>query len=771
MRGVAWPAIFAACSAALAAAGSPPLRAQAPEPPPEVAPTGNDPVRLPETVIGGGAAPTLDPPAPATQNFPQTPADAGLPSVYRDGGTLTTPSLEAARQAINAETGGANIVELPVLLEGKVSNLEDVLKTTPGVWVTSQNGGDDVQLSIRGSGLGNRTFGRGVNGYIDGFMPAGRVDAGLQNQLVNQLANRYLEVFRGGSSLDMGSTVLGGVINFVPYTGRSFDKSTFRYEDGYDQYRRIWGATGEVFQDGDYFASFDSFDYGGFRDQSVVGNQRFHLNYGYRPNEDVENRTYLFLNNVKQELPGTLPKNIAQANFRLASPSNFGVDTDRNWRAIRLGNKTALALDDDTLVTAGFYGAYEGLDHLPTPFVGIIDNDYREFGLSLKIDRTGELAGRKNVVAAGTRYGYLDTAANRYRYAQNGEVPILTQQVYDATERARQFEMYVQDTWSWREDFRLVVGLQYFHADRILHDRSLTPLPPPIPPFPPQPNVVPGNQSSENPYDQFCPRFGFNADLTETLILYGNVSRSAEAPSMSEIGDRANFAQFPAFAGNLQAQTAWTPEIGLRGQPTEGVTLDLAYYHSWIRDELLFQQAPVPNQTLTINVPKTVHEGVELGALIDVGRGLFTSGPTDASNDLLQWNVVYDWFNFHFDADPLYGGARLPGVPQNVVYTSLDYRHPSGIILGPNLRCVGRYDLTFNNTGGDPFQIDGYSLLGFRAGYQPSEKWYFYVDMRNLTDRRYLADGTITPGSIPGGFAQVTPGQNRAIYLGVQTTW
>lgn len=726
------------------------------------APETDAPPRLPETVVE--TAPEATTPSTTTAAAPNPlPTATGQPGP----GSLGTPNFEQALANAQGAIGGVGLVDQRVALQWKLSNQADLFRLTPGVWVSSQNGGDDVALSIRGSGINNGvSFGRGINSYIDGFLPAGRVDTGTTNQLINLMANQYVEVYRGSSALELGSTTLFGLVNYVPHTGYTADPLTYRTEFGPDNFLHQWIAAGNADNGTDGFFSFDSLTYDGYRQQGQQENYRLHVNFGLQ-GEDWETRTYVFANRARLELPGVVTKSQAAANPRQAGLFNSFLDTDRNWRAIRLGNKTTLQLDPDTQVQLGSFGAYEELDHLPTPFVGIIDNDYREWGLSLRAEQFGTLLGLENRVVFGTRYAAADNELNRYRYTNAGRDPVRSQSVFDATQRARTVEVFLQDEWSVVEAARLVIGAQFFHTDRIFHDRALVALPTAVPPFPPQPNVTVGDQSFEENYDQFNPKVGFNADLTDALILYGNVSRGAEAPNSTELENRAAFAFVPAFAGQLNAQEAWTPEVGLRGTLLESVDLDLAYYHSFIRDELLFRQGPFLNTTVAFNAGRTVHEGVELGARTDLVDSIFTPATRTRPADRLQLLAVYNWFNFYFDDDPTFGNNRLPGIPEHTLFTSLDYYHPSGFSIGPNLTAVSRYGLTFDGTGGDAFEIEGYALLGLRIGYQPSDRLYVFADLRNLGDRQYLADGNLTPTAI-GPQALVTPGIGKAFFFGLE---
>jgi iron complex outermembrane receptor protein len=66
------------------------------------------------------------------------------------------------------------------------------------------------------------------------------------------------------------------------------------------------------------------------------------------------------------------------------------------------------------------------------------------------------------------------------------------------------------------------------------------------------------------------------------------------------------------------------------------------------------------------------------------------------------------------------------------------------------------------------YPADAYALLGARLGWDsPKRDWQTWLDLRNLTDKRYAA--TVTPGYDDGGkdVARSTPGEGFAAYLGV----
>ncbi|WP_162874557.1 hypothetical protein, partial [Pseudomonas viridiflava] len=59
-------------------------------------------------------------------------------------------------------------------------------------------------------------------------------------------------------------------------------------------------------------------------------------------------------------------------------------------------------------------------------------------------------------------------------------------------------------------------------------------------------------------------------------------------------------------------------------------------------------------------------------------------------------------------------------------------------------------------------------LLGATFGYaSPKDDWQTWLDLRNLTNRRYA--NTVTPGYDDGGrdVARSTPGDGMGVYAGV----
>ena len=65
------------------------------------------------------------------------------------------------------------------------------------------------------------------------------------------------------------------------------------------------------------------------------------------------------------------------------------------------------------------------------------------------------------------------------------------------------------------------------------------------------------------------------------------------------------------------------------------------------------------------------------------------------------------------------------------------------------------------------FFTDDYAVLGFKAG-QRIGNWLWFVDGRNLTNRKYAATTSVTRTQAGADGPQFYPGDGRSVYAGVQ---
>lgn len=380
--------------------------------------------------------------------------------------TLSQSSFLETQEKFLQTPDAVSAIKSTQFRDGKLSNQEDIFKQVPGVWVTSQSGNDDVLLSIRGSGIATNSFGRGINSFQDGI-PLGRLDNGTTNQLIDVFSADYVEVLRGANALKLGAASQGGAINYISKTGYNSEPLP-RIEGGSFGYRRVQLATGDVVDNKDYFVSLNSLNKEGYRDHSEQENYRFTSNFGVRLDDSWGNRTYLAATRARSELPGTISKTEYREDPKQAGTFNESSDTDRNWHDLRIANKTSRVRGSERL-DLGIYAKYTELDHLPTPFTGIIDNMYRQIGVSAHYENMAHIGDYSHRYLAGARFGISDDALSRFRHANGGHDK--TDKTYDATFKRKQLELYFEDTIDLTYNTDVIVGLQYIKAHSDFDDQ------------------------------------------------------------------------------------------------------------------------------------------------------------------------------------------------------------------------------------------------------------------------------------------------------------
>jgi iron complex outermembrane recepter protein len=639
-----------------------------------------------------------------------------------------TPTVAQATAAIERTAGGVEIVPDTAFKNTPVQTIKDILQYVPGVIVQPRMG-DDVRLSIRGSGL-SRAYGvRGITLTIDG-VPMNTSDGLLDFFEVDPSAYRYVEVFKGANALRYGSNALGGAINLVTPVGRDASPLDARIDVGSFGYVKGQASTGGVAGDLDYFATVSAQTNDGYRDHSDGHQFRGNLNLGYRIAPNVETRFYVYATSTKQRIPGEVSKDQALDDPRAANPEWVRQDQQRNVRSIRLANRTIARLGDTTVEAGAFYNAR----HVRHPIYQWLDFTVNDYGAFARVVDDRSLAGIRNRLTLGAtlQNGRIDT-----EQFVNLDGAVKGPLAASMADTSRNLSLYGEDSLFVAPNLALVAGLQYLHARRDRRDRFLTD----------------GNQSGAKSYDLWSPRAGILWDVDASWQIFGNVSRSAEVPTYD-----ANSFATPASA-NLRAQRATTYEVGTRGR-RGGVGWDLSLYRSEIRNELQCLTTGPFSACSVINADRTVHQGIEAGLNADLPLSLVAAG------DSLAIVAAYTYSDSFFDGDSRYGDNELPGIPRHYFRVETLYRHPSGLYAGPNVEWApGHYFADNANS----LTVDPYALLNLKLGYDHGP-WSAYVEGRNLTDKHYISTVAIA-GVADAGSEIFNPGIGRAVFGGLRYHW
>lgn len=639
--------------------------------------------------------------------------------------------LEDARDRLNAVPGASNLVDMQRVGQGRVASNQDVLAYQPGVFAQSA-GNDGIKLSIRGSGI-NRApgaHGSGVYTMFDGLPLTG--PGGTPYELFEPLWLSRAEVLRGANGFDQGALALGGAINYVTHTGYDAAPLQVRYEAGSRGYQHRHISSGQVLGNLDYYIALTDTEYDGYQQHSSGSAKGIAANVGYRFNPNLETRFYLRYRETENDLAGRLTKQQIKHDPRAANAAYLARDDSRpqpgsTW----VGNKTTFYLDDDARLEAGLvYHDYP--------------MDLREGPMRLKVAYT-DVSGTLNYLRRDTLFGRESRTTLGWRTTKHLPNSGASQFARDRDvtgARSRDFSYQGSDSvLHLGNDLELIPDLWLTTGLAMIYTRRESDVTYP----------ATGGRVSQHDWD-YAPRLGLRYDISPQLQVYGNLSRSVEPPHPWALLWSSTVATQPI---KMQNQTATTLELGARGDSTLG-HWDLAWYYAQVRHELLAVEIVPGALPKEFNASPTVHQGVEAAL-----ESTLWERPGTGKLSVRQ---AYTFSDFHYRDDDRFDDNRLPGIPMHYYQAEVRFDWPGGFYAGVNTQMASKVQIDYANSE----HADAYALLGARLGWDsPKQDWQTWLDLRNLTNKRYAA--TVTPGYDDGGqdIARSTPGEGFGVYAGV----
>lgn len=644
------------------------------------------------------------------------------------------PVVAETRARLSRTPGAVAVVSAESYAARYAANLADVLRDVPGVYAQKKWGGD-VRLSIRGSGIGNSSHNRGTLLAQDGI-PFNEADGFGDFQLIDPLIARYTEVYKGGNALRFGGALLGGAINFVTPTGRTATAANLiRIDGGSYGTLRAHAEVARVSGDWDVFAAATAQQADGWRDQSRGQQQYGSLNIGRRLGEDREVRLYVSGGSVHQQIPGAVPLTQALDNPTAANAANTALNYQRDMASVRTTLQTRWRLNDETVFEGGVYGVWKDLDH---PIFQVIDQQSRNYGVFGRLDWTGRAFGKAADAYYGLSYRSGDLDANQWVNLAGSHGARTARSDQEATG----LDLFAEGRLFVTDRLAVVAGGSFGRAERDYQSYAIAG----------QPQTF--NLTTGKTYDWLAPRIGLLWQSDSGAQAYANVTRSIEPP---------NFSALSPDAGGFKAlvpQEAVTYEIGTRGR-TGDFTWDVSVYRADLDHELLnfIVEAGIP--AATFNAGPTVHQGVEAG--LD-----WRFAPSFAGG---SWRLrqTYAWSDFHFDGDEVYGDRDLSVVPPHLYRAELRYDRSSGAgragwFVAPSLEwSIKDAWVDYMNTLKSP----SYAVASLNAGWTLANGVSLFVDVRNLTDVRYISNFGAVTDATRVATAVFFPGEGRSVFVGL----
>ncbi len=261
-------------------------------------------------------------------------------------------------------------------------------------------------------------------------------------------------------------------------------------------------------------------------------------------------------------------------------------------------------------------------------------------------------------------------------------------------------------------------------------------------------------------YDNWslAPRVGVRYEFNPQLQVFANVSRSVDPPASWEYSGSG---PTTPYVRPLVEQKANTVEVGIKG--SSGIfDGSLALYRSWVKDELLnVQIIPATSTAAAVtgafNATPTIHQGIE--------AGLNTRLWENTSGEKITLRQVYTYNDFYYRHDPTFGDNQLPGIPKHIYQGEVQYQHPAGFYTGVNVQSASRTAVDYANS----FYAPSYTIFGANVGYEtPSKDWKVSLDLKNLTNQKYVTAVQPLYDAKGQDTASLYPGDGIGAYVAVE---
>jgi iron complex outermembrane recepter protein len=632
--------------------------------------------------------------------------------------SMTTPSLQSAQELKNAVPGGFTVKNVDRFEKGRSANFQDLLENTPGVY--TQNGGNDEasKVSIRGSGIQSDDEPIGVEFLLDG-LPFNQGDGEINLEDFDVHSLQYAEIYRGANAFKYGPYTLGGAVNLVPQTGLTAPPFGFRLVGG------SFGALGADLSMADstgpldwYVSASDN-----YRDKSREHSRenvgRVFTDQGWRSG-NIEDRMYLLFVNLKRQVPGGLTKEEMSNDPAQADPDAIVQDFLKQFQVFRIADKLSWRGENFRLDCGGILTARNlksSSFYSPEDPEGIITTRQYDAALVLNISDSARQFGHRAELIAGTSVAYEKEQQTNFQNIQGNP----GDSTASFSDYSFNLPLFAQDQFYLTRRFSVVMGAQAVFAHRRFFDDFT------------------GAQPQALDYWTLNPKLGAIYEWRKVNQAFFNISRSWQPPSFDNLislgSDSSATKPVRLEFSPLVPQSAWTTEVGTRNQAGmfDG---EISFYRSWLRNELLEINDAHGNDIGTTNVPKSIHQGIEVELDVDFLNAHVDHDDKKIGQSSLVLVQTYTLNDFHFDDDQVYRNNRIAGIPEHFYQADLLYTAKQGWYAGPNvLWSIAPYPVDQTGT----LFADPYVLIGFTIGLRTEKGLSIFLDAHNLGNARYAA--------------------------------
>ncbi|WP_337171042.1 TonB-dependent receptor [Gemmatimonas aurantiaca] len=689
------------------------------------------------------------------------------------------------------------VIDTNTLGRTSTVSLTEALRTVPGVIAGNLFGGDDVRLSIRGSGARGGFGVRGVGLLLDG-VPITEPDGQTRLDQLDLGAARSIEIVRGPGSAMYGGAASGGVVNVITRSGREMQGVSVRMTGGgfgFDSVnlRKVDVSAGGARGAFDGYLQASNTDLKGMRVQNKNDMQRANVRLNWTRQEDgraapAATATRIGLDASYSDLDMQIPGSLTDAGWRdepwTADPLNVTGAYGRREQRWRFGARASQGLGTRFGSLDAFaFGTARTIQH---PIFRFVDqNTHRVQGgvrHAIGFGSTDAVAVRLNTGLDVDRWYGDSRQWTNVAGTQGRATPCVNDRVANIvrTECTNQYVVLPSVGTYTSADvthgkLTFTAGARYDKVTFDIDDR------------------IRPNMSVKQSFDQVSPRAAVRYDVRPGVSVYSSVARGFEVPTNSEL--TASPDTIRGLNTELRPSSLVNYEVGAKALVASRVLFDAAIYRTNVTGEFLSRTVVIPG----VQFPRTIYE--------NVGRTRRTGLELSATTLVAPWmDVVTSYTYAHYVMTEFrgteinaqgqsvtvdYAGKLIPGVPQHRAAAEVRLRPTTALNLTVWGEAQGATYVDNANTSRGtiytqvtrtgaaplivpvPFSaVPGYALAhatiswrlpevhGARTGTSRAE---LFLNVENLLDKRYAAALATNSGN--GRFYY--PGAGRSFNAGV----
>jgi len=474
------------------------------------------------------------------------------------------------------------VIDTTTLARTSQVSLTEALRTVPGVIAGNLFGGDDVRLSIRGSGARGGFGVRGIGILLDG-VPITEPDGQTRLDQLDLGAARSIEIVRGPGSAMYGGTASGGVVNVITRSGRELQGVSVRMTGGgfgFDSVnlRKVDLSAGGARGAFDAYLQASGTRIVGMRVQNKNDMNRANLRVNWTRQENAApapaaSATRVGLDVSYSDLDMQIPGSLTDASWRsepwAADPLNVIGAYARREQRWRFGLRASQGLGTRFGTLEAFsFGTARTIDH---PIFRVVDqNTHRvQSGLrhAVSFAAPGALTVRLNTGLDVDRWYGDSRQWTNVAGSQGRSTPCVNDRVRNIVSTAcvNQFiTLPGLGTYTSADITRgkatLTAGARY---DRVTYDIE---------------DRIRPSQSVNQSFDQVSPRVAVRYDVKPGVSVYSSVARGFEVPTNSEL--TASPDTLSGLNTALRPSSLMNYEAGAKALLKSRVLLDVAVYRT-----------------------------------------------------------------------------------------------------------------------------------------------------------------------------------------------